>query len=105
EKQVQFVTALQTRLENSMGIGDVMIATALPGEYSSRPAIAVEGKEYGDGETDSFPRANHIIVMPGSLEKLGIELKEGRYFDSRDNGLGKRSAIVTDSFVLRHFPG
>lgn len=102
EKQAQFARTLQSRLENSVGIGDVMIASALPGAYSINPAIALEGKEYTKDR--GYPRANYIVVTPGSLAKLGVELKEGRYFNGGDDGLEKKSAIVTDSFVSRHFP-
>ncbi|RYE51508.1 MAG: FtsX-like permease family protein [Sphingobacteriales bacterium] len=103
EKQVEFSQALQTRLENTSGIGNVMISTALPGAISSTPTLAVEGKEYT--EDKGYPRANYIAVTDGSMQKLGIELKDGRYFDSSDEGLEKRTIIVTDSFAARHFPG
>ncbi len=33
-----------------------------------------------------------------------MELKDGRYFNSSDDGLDKKSVIVTDSFVAHHFP-
>ncbi|TQV86014.1 ADOP family duplicated permease [Aliikangiella coralliicola] len=102
EKQAQFAKALQSRLENTVGIGDVMIASALPGSYTSTPALALEGREYT--EDKGYPRANYIVVTPGSLAKLGVELKKGRYFNTSDEGLGKGSVIVTDSFVARHFP-
>jgi len=35
---------------------------------------------------------------------LGVKLIEGRYFNSVDNGLEKRTVMVTESFVKRHFP-
>src|SRR5690606_10322965 len=86
----------------SIGIGDVMIATALPGTYTSTPSMALEGREYA--EDKGYPKANYIGVMPGSLEKLGVELKQGRYFNSSDDGLGKRSVLITESFASRHYP-
>ena len=102
EKQVEFVEAFQSRLESSAGIEDVMISTALPGVYTSTPAVALEGREYT--EERGYLRVNYIIVTAGSLAKLGVELKEGRYFSSVDDGLDKGSVIVTDSFASRHFP-
>lgn len=102
EKQIQFAKTLQSRLENSAGIGDVMISSALPGEVSPTPPIALEGKEYT--KDNGYPRANYVAVMPGTLEKLGVELKSGRYFDSSDDGLENKSVVITESFVARHFP-
>jgi len=102
ESKAQFSKTLQSRLENTNGIGDVMISSALPGNLSSTPAMALEGKEYVKDK--GYPRANYIVVAPGSLAKLGVELKQGRYFNSSDEGLEKSSVIVTDSFASRHFP-
>lgn len=102
ENQGDFVRNLQARLENTMGIGDVMISSALPGSYAQTPSIALEGSEYT--KDMGYPRANYIAVTPGSLSKLDISLKEGRYFNTGDDGLGKTSIIVTDSFAQQYFP-
>lgn len=104
EKQIKFARTLQSRLGNSVGVGDVMISSALPGAKAATPLMALEGKEYTEEGSGSYPRANYIRISSGSLAKLGVELKQGRYFNSSDDGLGKRSVIVTDSFVARHFP-
>jgi putative ABC transport system permease protein len=104
QKKVQFAKTLQSRLENSTGIKDVMLASALPGHYSSTPLIAIEGKEYAKNNNTSYPRANYIAIMPGALAKLGVELRQGRYFNSSDDGLNVHSALVSESFAKRHFP-
>lgn len=100
--KTQFVDTLESRLENSPLVGDVMIASALPGAYADKPAIAIEGNEYTD--EGGYPRANYITVATESLQKLGVELKGGRYFNSGDDGLGKATIIVTESFTERMFP-
>ena len=79
-----------------------MVSSALPGAPAATPKIALEGREYTSDQ--GYPRANHIVVTQGSLAKLGIELKQGRYFNSGDAGADKRTVIVTDSFASRHFP-
>ena len=103
EKQSIFVDKLQSRLEASPGIGNVAIATALPSEYTRTQSIAIEGREYDANRDTSYPIVNYISLTTGSLEKLGVELKEGRYFNSGDKGADKRSVIVTESFTSRHF--
>jgi len=101
EKRVEFVKRLQASLENSVGVSDVMLTSALPGDYTWRPTIAIDGKEYVNEQ--SYPRANYIQSMPGTLKKLRVDLVAGRYFNSVDDGLEKTTAIVTDSFVRQHF--
>lgn len=102
-KQVQFAKTLQSRLENSPGIGEVMISTALPGDYSLEEKLILEGKEYSKDTNISYPKANYISIMPDALQKLGVILKSGRYFNSSDNGLEKNTAIVTQEFAQQHF--
>lgn len=104
KNKVQFAKALQTSLENSVGIDKAMIASALPGHYSGTPNIAIQGREYGKNGNASYPRANYISIMPDSLAKLGVELYQGRYFNNGDDGLDKGTVLVTDSFSKLHFP-
>lgn len=101
EKRAQFAKTLHSRLENSVGIGHVMLASVIPGDYTWRPTVAIDGKEYVNEQ--SYPRANYVANLPGTLSKLGVSLIEGRYFDSHDDGLKKNTVIVTESFVERHF--
>ncbi len=102
EKLAQFAKTIQQRLENSVGIGEVMISSALPGQGTWNPTIAIDGNEYTDER--NYPRANYIVNTVGSLGKLGVKLKQGRYFNSTDDGLNKSTIIVTESFVKSHFP-
>lgn len=103
ESQEQFAKSLESQLENTAGIGEVMIASALPGAFAATSEFVLDGNEYS--EEKGYPRANYISVAYGSLEKLGVELRQGRYFDASDEGLDKQTAIVTDSFVQKYFPG
>lgn len=101
EKRVTFLQTFQSRLSNNAGTGDVMLLSALPGELTLTSDVGVEGREYT--KERGYPKANNIVVMPGSLDKLGVELQDGRYFNSGDDGAQKKTAIVTESFVTAHF--
>jgi len=101
-KKSEFISTLQSRLENSTGINDVMITTALPGIFSRTNDIEIEGNEYDNNK--GKPKANSIVITPGTLGKLGIALHQGRYFNSSDQGDDKRTVMVTNSFVSQHFP-
>lgn len=104
QEKVQFAQTLQNSLTKGVGIKDVMLASVLPGDFSVSKKFLIGGKEYTQDNNTTYPRANYIAIMPGSLAKLGVELKQGRYFDSSDNGLGKKSALVSESFAKLHFP-
>ncbi|GAA0363539.1 ABC transporter permease [Bowmanella denitrificans] len=103
QQQVTLFNQLQSQLQQQSALGDVMISTALPGMPAPVTAIAIDGKEYLSDQQTSFPRANHILVMPGSLAKLRVELRQGRYFSAQDEGQDKATVIVTDSFATAHF--
>jgi len=102
KRKIQFIQTLQNRLENSNEISDVIISSALPGVSSSLANIEIDGNEYTIDNKNSYPRSNSIVVTPGSLRKLDIELINGRFFNSSDKGSNKNTVIVTDSFVARY---
>lgn len=103
-EKIQFVNALQAQLESSTAIRNVVIARALPGHFSLKKNIALYGKEYGKANNSSYPKTNYIAIMPGSLAKLGVELRHGRYLNQADNGLDKTTVLVSESFANLHFP-
>ncbi len=103
EKRVNFVNKLQQELEYADGIGKVAIMSELPGVYTWRTSVAIEGRVYD--QTNSYPRINYISLTPGSLEKIGVSLLQGRYFNSGDKQIDNHTAIVTESFVDQHFGG
>lgn len=105
EAQVAFADTLGSNLEANSRMDNIVIASALPGEYAQKAPVALEGKEYQDKGKDRYPSANYIQVSLNALEKLDVRLVEGRYFNSADKGLNKSTVIVTDSFVKRYFDG
>ncbi|SMF27103.1 duplicated orphan permease [Alteromonadaceae bacterium Bs31] len=101
EKKAQYAMLAQSRLENSTGIGNVMVAFSLPGDGGQAQAYAIDGLEYSQDQ--GYPRVNYIVQSIGSLPKFGIDLIEGRYFNNADRGLDKQTIIVTDSFAKQNF--
>lgn len=46
-----------------------------------------------------------VLRTLGPLSTLGAGLLEGRFFDTRDDEAGAKTAIVSAAFAARHFPG
>lgn len=102
KQMVSLVKNLQLSLDQNTSISESTIASSLPGQFTWAPLIAVDGHEYVD--ESSYPRANYVSIMPGFFKALDIKLLQGRSFNSTDDGLDKRTVIVTQSFANRHFP-
>ncbi|XOV79533.1 MAG: ABC transporter permease [Aestuariibacter sp.] len=102
-EKVAFTEALQSRLLNTPGINDAVVSSALPGGLAATPSIMIEGKEYTGDSQVSYPKANYVSISQGSLQRLNVTLRSGRYFDGSDKGLNKATAIVTESFQAQHF--
>jgi len=45
------------------------------------------------------------VVTPGYFEAMGLRLREGRFFDSRDDIAGPLAMIVNRAFVEQYFSG
>ncbi len=45
------------------------------------------------------------IVTPGYFEAMGLKLKEGRFFDARDDMAGSLAMIVNETFVKQYVAG
>ncbi|WDE03840.1 ABC transporter permease [Thalassomonas viridans] len=103
QRQSQLIKTLQANLESNSGIADVMMLSTLPGKASQTPFMALEGKVYPLDR--GYPKANYITVTPGTLGKLGVELRQGRYFNSSDQGLDKSTVLISESFAELHFAG
>ncbi|MFT7561018.1 MAG: putative ABC transport system permease protein [Flavobacteriales bacterium] len=104
ESKNALVRSLQAQLQNSNAISSVALVSALPGDYTAHPSFAVEGVDYSGAQGESYPKTNFALIVPGALDTLGVELKEGRYFNSSDDGLGKNSVILTEVFARQYFP-
>lgn len=99
-----FIQTLQTQLEANSSVSQVVLSSSLPGEWSAVHSVSIEGEEYKQDDLLSHPRVNFIRATAGSLSKLGIGLKNGRYFNNGDDNFGKNSVIVSQRFAEQYFP-
>jgi MacB-like periplasmic core domain len=77
---------------------------------TSQLPLSGDADEYGahfDADP-SRPAATYPVfryaVSPGYLEALGIPLREGRLFDTRDRADAPRVAVISESLARRRFP-
>lgn len=63
-------------------------------------ALELEGRQAETG----VERA-HVLAVLGPLTPLGIDLREGRFFDSRDGASGAPTALVSRAMAERYWPG
>lgn len=103
QDRIEFISKLETLLEQQNGIVEATYMSDLPGEWSRQQGVAIEGHEYHGKGLSTYPKVNTIVSAQEALPKLGIELLNGRYFTSSDNRPNANTFIVTRSFELKYF--
>lgn len=90
------------RVEALPGVRSAGLVDALPLGRNRTWGVRVVGKEYPEGQGDSFfPH----IVDPRYISTMGIPLVEGRLFTADDDSESAAVAIVNESAARRMFPG
>jgi putative ABC transport system permease protein len=100
--QIRFYENLHERLGALPGVQAVSLTSNLPALGSANPQVGVEGETYADPQRDR-QRARRIVVTPGFFDTFSRELREGRDFNTTDDGAGTPVAVVNESFARRHF--
>jgi putative ABC transport system permease protein len=105
--RVNFVREVTERLARAPGVRAAGMASAVPLMETigaEQAPLAVEGAPpLAAGETP--PMASYAAVSGELFEALGIPLRRGRIFDSRDRADALRVALVNEAFARRYFPG
>jgi len=66
-------------------------------------SVSIQGRPTEPGRS---PSANYRAVSPGYFDAVGIPLKRGRLFETRDNSpKAPMVAIIDEAFAAKHFPG
>jgi predicted permease len=104
ESRGQFFDRLKQRLAEEPGVLSAALGTNLPGLGTGQYFMAIEGAVY---PTDAdYPFANTMAVTQDYFATFGVELLRGRDFGPLDlTEEGEKVAIVSQSFVDRHFAG
>jgi predicted permease len=99
-----FYTQVLDRVQHLPGVISAGYSTSVP--------LAWKGGTSGffpEGTKDPVPGmaydANHREVSADYLKTMNIPLRQGRYFDSRDNEKSMRVAIVNETMARQYWPG
>ena len=101
--RLRFYEDILARLAEEPGVISSALSSAVPGLSSSGTAMGVEGVTYQSDR--DFPVVRWAAVTPAFFETLGVELRQGRGFESWDNRDGELVVIVNLSFVERFLAG
>jgi putative ABC transport system permease protein len=87
---------------------------ALPGVEAAGAAMGLpmgsiynyfEFRIAGEAPTGAAPYAGYTSVTPGYFEALGIPLRDGRSFDSRDSREAPKAVIISEPMARQYFAG
>ena len=119
--QMQFFQKLQERLSALPGVTQVAYSSGLPlGNNGWQTSFTIEGRPIPP--PNETPSMEMTIVSSGYFETMKISLREGRWFDARDNRehlrgrdlsqlkpdrqlmAGLNSIVIDEEFARRHWP-
>ena len=105
ELRAGFLREALDRMAAVPGVESVGAVSAFPFALANigiESAITIEGRPVpAPGEA---PNAYTTVATHGYIETMGIGLRRGRAFTATDNATSARVALVSESFVRRHFP-
>ncbi len=95
---------LLERVRTIPGVVDAGWTSTLPisGDHSDS-VIFAEGYQTAPGESLISP--SQVRVSPGYFEAMRTELKEGRFFDTRDTAAAPPAIIVDEQLARKFWPG
>ena len=101
--RVAFYDRLLDGLQRIPGVTAASLIQSLPIRNDYVLSFAIQGRpEARPGEE---PSANHRVVSPDYFKTLGIPLRRGRTFSTRDVEKSPMVALIDEAFAARHFPG
>jgi putative ABC transport system permease protein len=94
---------LYERLSALPGIKSVALTDRVPLTGGTTPApVAVSERPV---PLNDRPFANRHLVSPGYFATLGIPIRKGRDFDTRDSSTVPHVVIINEAFARQFFPG
>lgn len=93
-----FFNELVSRTENLPGVESVALVNSLP-----LKAPGIQPDFYVEGQKENVVNVGLLMSSPKYDKALGLELKEGRFFDDRDRDNTPYVAVVNEAFARMAF--
>lgn len=102
EKSAQIFRAIRERLGRVPGVVAVGATTNLPWSgYDENSGFGIVG---GQQDGPEGPGGRYQAATPGYFEAMRMRLRQGRFFDERDESRKPYTLIVNTALVRRYFP-
>jgi len=98
----QVFETLERELTAMPGATGAYLGSGLPGTGWGGGRVAVEGRVYA--RPQDYPSARTLAVTPGFFSTFGVPVRQGRSINAGDRLESTPVAVVSESFVRRHFP-
>jgi putative ABC transport system permease protein len=98
--RAKFIGKLVERIATLPGVQAAGFFDLLGG---SQTDFRVEGRP--EPEAGNEPYVEISSITPQTLQALGVELLQGRHFNSKDVGTAPRVCIIDDALANRYWPG
>ena len=100
---ITFFEQFYERLTAMPGITSVALSDRVPLTGGATPApVAVQGTSVPP--LSERPLANRHLVSPKYFQTLGIPIRSGREFDTRDSSTVPHTVVINEAFVKQYFP-
>ncbi len=101
-RRVAFYSQVLERVRALPGVVSAGYTTSVPLEWKGGAnGLTIEGRRPEPGANWN---ANHRQVSEDYLQTMGIVLREGRYFDTRDHERSQPVAIVNETMARQYWP-
>jgi putative ABC transport system permease protein len=104
-RHVAFYGQLLERIRGLPGVSGVTASSEVPAVgYNMTFSYAVEGHRAANPSGREDAQALHVVAAE-YFHVLGIPVRRGRAFETRDNANAPPVTIVNEAFARRHWPG
>ena len=94
-----FFDELVARTQNLPGVESVALVNSLP-----LKGAGIEPNFYAEGQPENRVAVGLVMSSPQYANALGLDLREGRFFDDRDRDDTPYVAVVNEAFTRSFFP-
>ena len=100
-QQEQYFQRLMDNLRAVPGVEAAGAMSSLPGNGAWYQAFMPEGYEVVDNQ---YPNTGQVVMLEGTMQAIGMELVDGRFFDSRETAESLPVAVISEKLASKYWP-